>query len=216
VAIGTDEWLSLGEASARLGIHPNTMRRWADGGKVPCYRTPGGHRRFRAADLQVVLADHAMPPLPPAAETLVQRVVVYTRQRLAARPVRDGPWQAAFAGAEERQQMRDMGQRLLSLAVAAMRGWEEPVHVLAEGCRIGTWYGEQCAQYHVSLSDTARSFCFFRTSVLQAASQREDVTDAEQVRAHTQLAGFLDEVMYACLAGYETACRHLLLPGDAA
>ena len=39
-------WLSLGPASALLGVDPGTLRRWADEGRVPVYTTPGGHRRF--------------------------------------------------------------------------------------------------------------------------------------------------------------------------
>src|SRR5581483_3842456 len=40
-------WLSLREASRQMGVAPATQRSWADGGRVPSYRTPGGHRRFR-------------------------------------------------------------------------------------------------------------------------------------------------------------------------
>jgi excisionase family DNA binding protein len=38
--------LTLGEAAERLGVHANTMRKWADQGIVPAVRRPGGHRRF--------------------------------------------------------------------------------------------------------------------------------------------------------------------------
>src|SRR5690348_18267894 len=41
-------WLSLGPASELLGIDPDTLRRWADEGRVPAWTTPGGHRRFDA------------------------------------------------------------------------------------------------------------------------------------------------------------------------
>ena len=46
-----DQWLSLSEASALLGVHASTLRRWADSGRVPCQRTPGGHRRFNRRKL---------------------------------------------------------------------------------------------------------------------------------------------------------------------
>ena len=46
------EWLGLGEASRVLGVNESTLRRWADAGLVQTFRTPGGHRRFAAADLR--------------------------------------------------------------------------------------------------------------------------------------------------------------------
>ncbi len=49
-------WLSLGPASRSLGVDPDTLRRWADLGRVRAYVTPGGHRRFSQADLERVAA----------------------------------------------------------------------------------------------------------------------------------------------------------------
>ena len=46
--------LRLSEAAALLGVHPDTLRRWADEGKVPVSRTPGGERRFIRADIDAV------------------------------------------------------------------------------------------------------------------------------------------------------------------
>jgi diguanylate cyclase (GGDEF)-like protein/excisionase family DNA binding protein len=48
-------WLRLGEAAAELGVSLNTLRRWSDSGKLTCYRSPGGHRRYRRADVEALL-----------------------------------------------------------------------------------------------------------------------------------------------------------------
>ncbi len=45
------DWLTLGQASRYLGVAQSTMRKWSDQGRVPAFYTPGGHRRFRRADL---------------------------------------------------------------------------------------------------------------------------------------------------------------------
>lgn len=49
--------LTVSEAAARLGVHPDTLRRWTDAGKVPSWTTPAGHRRYRESDLTDLLPD---------------------------------------------------------------------------------------------------------------------------------------------------------------
>jgi excisionase family DNA binding protein len=50
------EWLTLGQAAKYLGVAQSTIRKWSDGGRLPAFYTPGGHRRFRRADLDSFLA----------------------------------------------------------------------------------------------------------------------------------------------------------------
>jgi diguanylate cyclase (GGDEF)-like protein/excisionase family DNA binding protein len=48
--------LPITKASSLLGVHPNTLRAWADQGRVPCLRVNGrGDRRFRVEDLQAFM-----------------------------------------------------------------------------------------------------------------------------------------------------------------
>jgi excisionase family DNA binding protein len=61
-------WLSLGPASRLVGVDPDTLRRWADAGRLTAYTTPGGHRRFDRRDLdRVVLAGRRGAHLRPLA-----------------------------------------------------------------------------------------------------------------------------------------------------
>jgi excisionase family DNA binding protein len=50
------EWLTLGQAATYLGVAQSTMRKWSDAGRVQAFYTPGGHRRYRRADLDQFLA----------------------------------------------------------------------------------------------------------------------------------------------------------------
>lgn len=54
-----DDWLSLREASEKMGVSGATLRAWADDGRVESYRTPGGHRRFRVAETGLPLRSAA-------------------------------------------------------------------------------------------------------------------------------------------------------------
>jgi excisionase family DNA binding protein len=59
-------WLSLGPASRMLGVDPDTLRRWADEGRVEAYVTPGGHRRFDRRAIERVAANRRSDPRPLA------------------------------------------------------------------------------------------------------------------------------------------------------
>jgi excisionase family DNA binding protein len=50
------EWLTLGQAAKFLGVAQSTIRKWSDLGRVPAFYTPGGHRRYRRADLEAFIA----------------------------------------------------------------------------------------------------------------------------------------------------------------
>ena len=44
------DYVNTAEASRRLGAHPNTLRRWADEGRIQTIRTEGGQRRNAVDD----------------------------------------------------------------------------------------------------------------------------------------------------------------------
>ncbi len=46
--------LTIAQAAARLGVHPDTLRAWADKGMVPVVRLPSGYRRFDPGEIERV------------------------------------------------------------------------------------------------------------------------------------------------------------------
>jgi len=41
-----DHYYSTRELSKLLRANESTVKRWADSGKLKCFKTPGGHRKF--------------------------------------------------------------------------------------------------------------------------------------------------------------------------
>ncbi len=48
----------ISEAAEYLGVTPLTLRNWDKQAKIRAFRTPGGHRRFRKSDLDVISGDN--------------------------------------------------------------------------------------------------------------------------------------------------------------
>lgn len=50
------EYVKVAEAAAILGVSQNTVRTWAENGRIPMHRNPAnGYRLFRRADLEAFL-----------------------------------------------------------------------------------------------------------------------------------------------------------------
>lgn len=48
--------IAIGEASKRLDVCIKTLRRWNKDGKIHCYRTPGGYRRFAIVEIERIIS----------------------------------------------------------------------------------------------------------------------------------------------------------------
>ncbi len=56
------EYVKVAEAARILGVSQNTLRSWAESGKIPMHRNPAnGYRLFRREDLEKFLQDVAKP-----------------------------------------------------------------------------------------------------------------------------------------------------------
>ncbi|RZQ64285.1 BldC family transcriptional regulator [Amycolatopsis suaedae] len=49
--------LTPGEVASLFRVDPKTVTRWATAGRIGSIRTPGGHRRFREAEVNQLLAE---------------------------------------------------------------------------------------------------------------------------------------------------------------
>jgi excisionase family DNA binding protein len=61
VRVDDKTFLRPGEVAAIFGVQPRTVVRWAQDGRLPSIRTPGGHTRFHADAVRALVAERERP-----------------------------------------------------------------------------------------------------------------------------------------------------------
>jgi excisionase family DNA binding protein len=111
--------LSLGPASRLLGVHPDTLRRWADEGRIETFLSPGGHRRFDVRELERVLA--VRQPEPEARPLSSLGATPDRLSRVYRRSYETAPTQGSARSAvpaADREAFRTDGRGLVASLVA--------------------------------------------------------------------------------------------------
>ena len=71
-AEGREALVSVAQAAALLGVHPNTVRAWTDAGRLPAFRINArGDRRYRTGDVERLLAEGTGAEVQPLVERRV-------------------------------------------------------------------------------------------------------------------------------------------------
>jgi len=170
-----EEWLSLREAAEMLGMHPATVRLWADRNEIPSRRTSGGHRRFRRTDIETRLRQEAEPKTDPASLLLIQSVLGRVRFAFTDGTLTTFPWYQHF-DTTARDAYRHLGRRLLDLVLRALNDGTHLDDLKKEALELGSEYGSITCASNVPVADAVRAFLYFRTliddGVLQLAEVR--------------------------------------------
>jgi excisionase family DNA binding protein len=67
----SDRLLTPGEVAALFRVDPKTVTRWAASGRISSIRTPGGHRRYREAEIRALLGIDGEPTASSVSESIV-------------------------------------------------------------------------------------------------------------------------------------------------
>jgi len=191
-----DDWLNLSEAAEILGVHPSTVRLWADKGEIPTHRTAGGHRRFRRVEIESWAAARR-EARQPAGHVIVQNALGRTRMQMAEGKLRDQAWYGRLDEAR-RLAFRESGRRLLA---ALMRYLGDEQDALAEAEAIGRDYFRLGQAAGLSLAETVRLCQFFADFLYESVL---DVYQASGLRAarewanmHRRVTHFTNTVLVA-------------------
>ena len=202
-------WLTLSAASKLLGVHPATLRQWADAGQVPSYRTPGGHRRFDAEELRAFLLQASTPAHASSdsddVSLLLENALIQTRSELRQARLDEKAWYSAFDDTG-RQQQRILGRQLYEDAMQFIIYPQQRQVLLDKGQILGTAYASNALRYDISLLETVRAFQYFRHNLLQALTaedidSRISVYDEEDIGRNLDI--LLNEVLYGLINTYE-------------
>ena len=159
-----DEWLSLSKAAQQLGVHPSTVRAWADHGYLPSQRTQGGHRRFRRSDVEVRMHTR-WESTTPEATSVYTNVLQNTRVQISESNLQAENWYRKMDD-ESREQYRLSGRSLVQGLISHLTSSEEGLE--AEARSLGYEYASRGQRVGLTSVEAAHAFQFFRTAVMDA------------------------------------------------
>jgi excisionase family DNA binding protein len=187
-----DAWLSLNRAAQRLGVHPTTLRRWADSGDVPVMLTPGGHRRFSSADLDQFAEERRRLRMVSGLEQLwAEQALGQTRQEIQTH--HDDRWLAAF-DPQQREAKRVLGRRLMGIILQYISLSEGGDNLLAEAGSIGREHAVHALSLGLPLTEALQAALFFRDVLVEVAIQLPETAHVRP-EANTRLLRRINTVL---------------------
>jgi excisionase family DNA binding protein len=167
------EWVSLRRAADILGVHPATVRNWADRGDIASRRTPGGHRRFRKNDLiQYARSQGELQPVE--VQVIIQNALGQARMEIGDGALSSSPWARPMTD-RTRELMRVYGRQVLE-ALRSYLASGAPDHELAQAIRLGKEYAAILSEDGLTLPQAMRGFFFFSEFVINSILTWSEVT----------------------------------------
>jgi excisionase family DNA binding protein len=202
-----DEWLSLSEAAQQLGVHPSTVRAWADHGYLPSQRTQGGHRRFRQSDVEMRMHTR-WESNTPEAPSMYSNVLRNTRVQISESNLEAESWYRKMDD-DAREQYRLSGRSLVQGLIGHLTSTEEGLE--AEAKSLGYEYASRGQRVGLSSVEAAHAFQFFRTAVMDSILTAYENADIRSPQIWSELFRkmnyFSDLIIITLLDTYE-AIQH--------
>jgi excisionase family DNA binding protein len=169
------EWVSLRRAADILGVHPATVRNWADKGDLASRRTPGGHRRFLKSDLERHAQTTQQEDVQPIeVQVIIQSALGQARMQVGEGMLASTPWYAAM-GDRTRGRMRERGRELLD-AIRRYLADGAPDDQLSVAIRLGKEYAAELVDDGLTLPQAMRGFFYFSEFVLNSILNWSEIT----------------------------------------
>jgi len=200
--------LSLGPAARLLGVDPDTLRRWADDGRVEAWTTPGGHRRFARRALERIATTRAAAsrPLSSLGATPERLSRAYRRSYGASDSAATSP---ALDDTQRDAYRRD-GRLLVEALVAHLDA--DPaddaarVRTEARAALLVDDFAERLAAGGTSLTDSVGRFVAARRPFLAeiaAIGRRRALDPARLATLYEDASGLLDRLLLRLIATHQ-------------
>lgn len=158
------EWLSLGDVSKLLGVHPSTIRSWSDKGLLPVHRTRGGHRRYRRGEIDLWVQSQRQNA-GDEANLIVQNALRATRFQISLGHLEQESWYQKLDD-EAREQYRISGRTMMQGLINYLNC--NGVKAEAEAEAVGYEYASRGRRYDLNSVDATHAFLFFRNKLLES------------------------------------------------
>jgi excisionase family DNA binding protein len=188
-------WLELSAAAEHLGVHSSTLRRWADDNTVPCFRTPGGHRRFRMVDLDAFVASQRQGGRSSAIMRKLAEPIAGSL--IGQSGVRQEGWYRRLDQAQ-RGALRADGERMMAVLIQYITRSNGGEAFLDEAKRLILDYAQMCRAVGLSTLETIRGFTLMRQSItdsLYHAGTLAGPPDADTWRLYRRTNQFFDTML---------------------
>lgn len=206
--VAAEEWLTVQDACALIGVSPATLRRWSAAGDVQAFTTPGGHRRFARSMILGLLpaGRRPRPTLERLGETPEHMTRVYRRQ--VAQACRGVSWLAGLSE-DEMELLRDHGRRISgSLLVFIDATTTSERRAAMHKAEVGaTEYGRLAARASGDIGETVEAFLRFRMLFLGELAQvarRRGLDTIESTTLLVTATQAIDQLLVALMSGHET------------
>ena len=201
-------WVGMRRACEILGVNQSTLRHWTDRGRVPVFLTPGGHRRYREADL-LALTEPATLTVARAATPLANALLAsHARyESVARRVLRSSAWSRQF-DEEARRRFRLLGSSMLRLLSSYVVSVDRPERerCLRRGRALAAEYGQAAASIGLTATEATEAFVVFRRPILELVQHwlgEQPRSAPDTADALTRVNHFMDEVLVSLVSAYE-------------
>ena len=203
----TEEWLTVHDACALIGVSPATLRRWSAAGVIPAFTTPGGHRRFARSTILGLLptADRARPNLAVLGETPEHMTRVYQRHLPQARG--GANWLTGL-DEDKLERLRELGRTIATSLLRCLDAPTGPARrtALREAVCATTEYGRIAARASAGIGETVEAFQRFRMPFLAelvAMTRRRGLDTVAATDLLVTATQAIDQLLIALISGHQ-------------